>query len=359
MKTNVKLYAIVSTVLLIIASGCGNNDSTEKEEYVEKITNVEFFTVKPVQFIENISLPVVVLPYKEVNLGLTNGGRVTKILVDKGDRAKEGQLLLETDDIVLKAAYDMAKSTLEWQKSEFARIEKLYNDKVITEADYDAAKHALAQAESSCEIAEKNYEEATLEAPFSGIVTSRNVENGDLLAPGTPAFRIIDISSVKVQAGIPEKYIVDFKKGNKVRITIDAIPDREFEGTINYIAPEASREVRTFLAEIIVNNADGSIRAGVMGNARIVRKVNENALMIPINALIETQNGMIVYVLKEGDIVEERRISTMNGNDLMIQTKGLSAGEKIITKGNYDLIDGEKVNVTGEYIYAGEGEEIL
>ena len=115
----------------------------------------------------------------------------------------------------------MAKSTFEWREKEFVRYEKLFKDESISEADFDAAGHALIQAESSYKIAQKNFEDATLEAPFGGIVTMRNVEVGDILAPGTPAFRIIDMKRVKVQTGIPEKYIGDFEKGNKVKITID------------------------------------------------------------------------------------------------------------------------------------------
>jgi multidrug efflux pump subunit AcrA (membrane-fusion protein) len=129
-----------------------------------------------------------------------------------------------------------------------------------------------------------------------------------------------------------------------------------FKGVINFISPEADSRVRTFLAEIIVNNNIGLIRAGIMGNAKILRNVHKDAIMIPINTLIETQNGRIVFVLKEGNVVEERKIEMMEGTDLMVQVKGLSAGEKIISKGQYDLINGEQVNVTGEY--SSEIEEV-
>ncbi len=350
------LKCVLLAILLLAVVGCGKKNAAETDNYVEKITNVEFFQIIPTRFEENIVLPIVIFPDKVVNMGMTNGGRVTRIHVDKGDSVKEGQLLLETDDKILKAALEMAKSTFEWREKEFVRYEKLFKDESISEADFDAAGHALIQAESSYKIAQKNFEDATLEASFGGIVTMRNVEVGDILAPGTPAFRIIDMKRVKVQTGIPEKYIGDFEKGNKVKITIDSIPEREFDGTINFIAPEASPEVRTFLAEIFVDNSDGSIQAGVMGNAQIIRNIYENALMIPINALIETQKGHIVFVLKDGDIVEERYVDVLGGNELMIQIAGIFAGEKIITKGNYDLIDGEKVNVTGEYKYVS-GEE--
>jgi len=258
-------------------------------------------------------------------------------------------ILLETDDVLLKAQYDIANASLEFQKTEFERDEKLFKEGSITAAAFDGSKFQLSEAQSTYDMAKKRYEDATLKAPFSGIVTSRTVEVGDILAPGSPAFRIIDMSRVRIQAGIPEKYIGDFKVGNDVNITLDAVPEVNFKGIINFISPEANSQVRTFLAEMVVDNSKDLIRAGIMGNAKILRNVHENALMIPINALIETQNGRIVYVLKEGNVVEERKIEIQERTDVMIQVKGLNSGEKIISKGQYDLIDGERVNVTGEY----------
>jgi membrane fusion protein, multidrug efflux system len=354
MRNFLKFIALAILPLTFVA--CGSSDVEETDAYVEKITNVEFYQVQPVLFEENITLPIVIRPDKEVNLGVTNGGRVTRINAEKGSTVKKGQLLLETDDKVLRALLDNAEATLDWQKKEFARYEKLFNDENISAADFDAVKHSKIQSESAYTIAKKNFDDATLEAAFGGIVTMRGVEIGDMLSPGAPAFRIIDMRVVKVQTGIPETYIGDFDTGDLVQITIDAIPGRIFEGKINYISPEASPGVRTFLAEISIDNKDGALRAGTMGNAQIIRNVYENALMVPMNAITETQKGHMVFVLKAGDVVEERSLNVLGGDELMVQVEGISAGEKIITKGNYDLIDGEKVNVTGEYDYAGSEE---
>lgn len=345
-------------ILLMIVAGCTGNDAPKEEAYVEKVTNVEYITVNPVQFEENITLPIVVLPSREVNLGITTGGKVTAILVDKGDRVKKGQVLLETDDVICLAQFELAQASLEFQEHEYERNEKLYHEGTISEANFDAARLALAQVKSSYAMAKKNYNETRLKAPFGGTVTMRNVEVGDILAPGSPAFRIIDMGTVKIQAGIPEKFINDFNEGNKVFITLDALPGRVFEGIINFIGPEANTQVRTFPAEMVVENRDGSIRAGVLGNARILRNIHEDALMIPFNAMIETEKGTRIFVLKDGDVVEERAVETFGGNDLMMRVSGIAPGERVITKGHYDIVDGEKVNVTGEYRVSGEEEDV-
>jgi len=339
---------VIASAVLVFA-GCAKK-TTETESEFTKITNVEIFTVKLSTFEDFITLPVVVTPDKEVHLGLTGGGKVTKITVDKGDRVTEGMTLLETDDVLLKANYDMARAALEYQENEFARSEKLFREGSITEAAFDAAKLQRAQAQSSFDIAKKQYEDAVLKAPFAGVVTSRSVEVGDILGPGSPAFRIIDMSRVKIQAGIPEKYITDFTVGNTVSIVFDALGDVRFTGKIHYISPEADTSVRTFLAEILVNNPKGLLKTGIMGDASILRNVHENAVMIPINAVIETQFGRIVFIARENNTAEERSIKIGNSNGTRILvTDGIEPGERIIGKGQHDLVDGEPVNITGEY----------
>ncbi len=368
-----RLTVITIPLLLLLAYGCGGGDTGsgvqanvssgqgapgETAQTGEvKVTNVETYTVTPIVFDERLTLPVAVMPYREASLGLTGGGKVVKINTDKGDRVSKGDVLLETDIVLLRANRDLAKSTLEYQQKEFERSERLFNDGSITEAAYDAAKLQLAQAKSSWEIAEKQLDDATLKAPFGGVITMRNVELGDILGAGTPAFRLIDMNRVKIQAGIPEKYISDFKEGSEVQVEFDAFPGKVFQGKIDYISPEGDPGVRTFLAEIVADNKSGDLKAGIMGNAKLLRRQYKDANMIPLNSLIDTQDGRIVFVAGADNRAEQRNVEIGNASNLMVQVlSGISAGERVITKGHYDLLDGEQIKVTGEYA-AGNGEE--
>ena len=337
-------------LIILMLSSCSKKDDMAAETDFTKVTNVEVYTVSLSDFEDIITLPVIVSPYRAVNLGLPNGGKVTKINVDKGDRTTKGNILLKTDDVLFRAQHEQAKANLEYQKKEFGRSEKLFRDGSITEAAFDVSKLQLATAESSCDMAKKQYEDAVLEAPFTGTVTARHVEIGDILAPGSPAFRIIDVSRVRVQAGIPEKYIASFKIGSNVMVRFDAIPGKTFEATIDYIAPEANHSVRTFLAEMVVDNSDRAIRVGIMGNARILKEKTEDAILVPINAFVETQKGRVVFIAREDNTAEERIITYGESNDTMIHViSGLNPGDRIIAKGQHDLVTGERINITGEY----------
>jgi membrane fusion protein (multidrug efflux system) len=345
---------------LAAVPGCGGGDPQAAAQgggANGKVTNVEVYTVAPRTFTEYLTLPVVVTPYREASLSLVNGGRVARLLADKGDRVDAGRVLLETETEALRAALDLARATLEYQAGEFARNRQLFEAGSIPQAVFDGAKLALAQARSQHDIAQKQYDDATLEAPFGGTITMRNAEVGDVLGPGVPAFRLIDIDRVKVQAGIPERFIEDFRKGNTVTIAFDAIPGREFAGQINYLAPEASSSVRTFLAEIAIDNGAGLIRAGIMGNARIQRRTFPDALLMPLDALIETQFGRKAFVVRDDTLAAERSIRIDgSGEDMVVVTAGVRAGERVVTKGQHGIVDGDRVRVTGEYRQAARRE---
>ncbi len=354
MMNRLRSVLVGGTVIAVALAGCGN-EKTDVKESPEPVTNVAVYEVAPMSFDDYITLPVQVRSYREVNLGIMNGGRVTALRADKGNRVSAGAVLLETDADMLKAALEQARAQFEYQQQEFARAQQLYEGGSFTDAALDAAQLALASARNALTIAQENLDNATLEAPFNGTVVMRQAELGEILAPGAPAFRLIDNSRVRVKAGIPEKYIASFRVGSNANIRFDAIPGETFTGTIGFISPEADPQVRTFPVEIIVNNPGGHIRSGIMGNARILRSRLENAILIPLDALVETQDGRSVYIVRSDNTAERRAVTLGEASsELMIEVvAGIQPGDRVIVKGQHDLVTGENVKVT-EVLNAGD-----
>lgn len=332
--------------LFLFSQGCGNGNSVEDVSKVRTI-NVETYTVTPRNFESYIHLPVIVSPIKEVNLGLTGGGKVAELKADQGDFVKEGAILLKLDDTMLKANYEIAAANLEFQKTEYARTEQLFKDGTISASVMDAAKLQLSQAQNAFTLAKKALDDSVLKAPFTGTITARLVEVGAIMGPGTPAFRLIDARTVKVKTGIPEQYIQDFEKGSNVTIKFDSLPEKTFRGTISYISPEADPQVRTFVAEITVGNSENLLKAGIMGNASILRNYYARSIVIPLNAVVETQTGPVVYTSQGDSTAHMNNVvlgETSNG-DVRI-ANGIKAGDKVIIRGQYDIVEGDRIRVT-------------
>jgi RND family efflux transporter MFP subunit len=122
-----------------------------------------------------------------------------------------------------------------------------------------------------------------------------------------------------------------------------------------FLSPEADPAVRTFQAEILVENRDGSLMAGLLGNARLLRRSFENAVVIPLNAVIEGQTGRNAYVVENG--LASRRDIELGGisGEYTRVISGINPGEALIVSGQFSVVDGERVNVTGEITIDGEG----
>lgn len=352
-----KFLCLLGLAALVAVEGCAPGEAKDQAP-AGKVTNVEVYTVVPTTFVEHISLPAVVVPNRQADLSLVGGGRVARVLVDKGDRVVAGQILLETETEMLRAAHDLAVASLEFQTGEFQRAQSLFQTGSINESAFGAAKLAFAQAQSQRDISRKQLRDATLRAPFAGTVALRHVEVGDVLGPGSPAFRLIDVDPVRIQVGIPERLIGDFRTGNTVSVALDALPGTPLLGRLDYLSPEATSSVRTFLAEIVIPNADGAVRAGIMGNARIQGRTFENALLMPMDALIESQAGRRVFVVRDDTLAAERPIAIAASDETMVVvTDGVRAGDQVVTKGQHDIVNGDRVRITGQY-RPGAGVEV-
>ncbi len=335
--------------ILTIGSGCSSGDAGNPAP-PGRVTNVEVYPVVPRTFVEHFSVPATVVPRRQVDLSMVGGGRVTAVQVDKGDRVEAGQTLLQTDTTSLQAAFDLAAANLEFQTGEFERASRLYEAGSINQSAFAAARLALAQARSERDIARQRLKDATLEAPFTGMITQRHVELGDVLGPGAPAFRLIDADRVKVQVGIPERLVGDFRIGNTVSIELDALPGEVLSGRLEYLAPEASPGVRTFLAEMLLDNHNGMVRSGLMGQARIQRRTFSDALLVPLDALIEGQDGRQLFVVRHDTLAVQRAIDiAATDAGMMVVRRGIDIGDRVVTKGQHELVDGDRVRVTGEY----------
>lgn len=348
MKKVISIMISLMGALAVLSFGCGGSQEAAQEQPVTRITNVRTYTIEPMLFEEYIQLPVTVRPYREVELGVANGGEVVAIHADKGTQVREGTVLIETDKTLAAAQLRTAQANLDYQQSEFNRSRRLLDEGSITQAAFDVVQLQVSLARSSVDQAQKQVDNSTLVAPFSGVITDRSAEIGAILSPGYPAFRLIDINRVKVLTGIPEKYISDFKVGSLVNIRFDAYPERLYNGRIDFISPEADPAVRTFRAEIVVNNSDHTLKAGIMGNARILRKTIEDAIVIPLNAVIEGQTGRVVYILR--DNVAQRVTVELGGSrgEYVHVISGIEPGDRLVVAGQYEVVTGERVNVTGE-----------
>lgn len=343
MKNIFYLLIFIITGSLTLQS-CGKEGET-KTEPEKKIQAVKIIEVTGRPFEETYKIVGIVKPFNSAKISSEEGGLITYQPFDKGSRVSNGQVVVRLRKDQDIASYDQATTQYELAKSNFERMEKLYEEKVATEQDYTNAKFQLELTERSLDVLETRLSKSYVTSPISGIVDQKYLGKGEVCGPGTPILNVVEVSRVKISAGIPESYVGEVEKGSQVKITFDVYPGEEFNGTVSYVSPTLSPVNRTFEIEVILNNKDGRLKPEMSANIEIERSNSDNAIVLPQDYIVDFGNEKFVFIL-ENDIAKKRVVSLggRNNNDVLISS-GLNQGDKLIIEGFQSITDGDKVQV--------------
>ena len=334
------IFVVLASVLFI---SCGSNE--ENIEKKEKLPTVRTQIIEVQSFTEAYNIIGVVKPYDEATLSSEEGGLITFLRVDKGDRVRRGQVIARLKKDVDYASYQQSLAQYELARINFERMESLYLDDVTTEAEYTNAKLNLEIAEKTVDVYERRLSKGYVRSPINGVVDAKYMFKGEVSSPGAPIVKIVNVSKVKISAGIPERYINDVSKGSKVKITFDILPGEEYNGTVNYVSPTLSKVNRTFEIEVVLDNPDRKLKPEMSANVQVTRFSVDNAIILSQDLVVDFGEEKYVFVL-ENDIAKKRivTIGGRNGNDILIES-GLNLGDKLIYEGYQSLVDGDKVKV--------------
>ena len=320
----------------------------------------------------------------KVNEARSQAGEARAAVETNNAQLKEAVSSVETSRAQLKdseAAMERAKLDFDraqalfasesMTKPEFDAAKERYE---VTKAKYDAAKAQVAVAEAKVNTAKfqigaaesrmKTSEavvytasiplgDAQLKSPLSGVVIERKVEVGQLVSTGTPAFVLADLSSVKAAFGVPDLSLSNFKLGDTLTMTTDAIPGTEFTGHISRISPAADQSSRVFDVEVTIPNQQGLLKPGMIASMSVNEMTASTEVpVVPLTAVTRSKadpNAYAVLVVEEegGKRVARMRTVTLgesHGNSVTVSS-GVKAGEIVITTGVTQVVDGEEVRV--------------
>jgi membrane fusion protein (multidrug efflux system) len=278
--------------------------------------------------------------------------QVTQLLVEEGDRVRKGRVLLRLQDDEQRSALDKVKSQLEKAEREYARQERLHAQELISEQDFNDATYDLDQLRISLSDAERELGYTEVRAPISGTITTRLVNLGDQVQIGQHLFDIIDFNSIVALVYIPEKHLSALRPGLPARITAQASGDREYLGPVKRISPIVDPQSGTIKVTIDVGGQPG-LRPGMYVDVDLVMAENEQAVLVPKQALVYDNEQLFVYRMRadEDRRVERIFIEPRLSDKFFIEpVAGLDAGDRIVTAGQAGLKDGSLVSLPGDEI---------
>ena len=268
--------------------------------------------------------------------------RITRLLVDVGDRVAAGQKVAELDN----AALAQAKAQYENTKANYERSNELYQFGGESKANWEAMK-------TSYEVAKFTYENllenTTLVSPISGVVTARNYDVGDMCG-GQPIFVVQKINPVKIMISVSESLYSYIKKGMAVTVEFDALPEQQFSAKVSRITPSIDASTRTFPVELVLANDKELVKPGMYARVTMNYGTRQNVVVPDVAVVKQLGSGnRYVYVYKQDGTVAYQKVEIgRRMGDKFEILSGVADGDVVVTSGHIALKDGIAVEVVNE-----------
>jgi RND family efflux transporter MFP subunit len=318
-------------------------------------------------------------PATRVDMAFKVGGYVDSIIkvrgvdgkpriLQEGDAVRQGMELaaIRRTDYAQKlgeaqASLSQSKAALEQAQLDFDRVSKLAEHGSVAAAELDGARTkrdsaaaTLTGATVRVEEAQTSLADTSLRSPLDGVVLRRGIEIGQLAAPGTVAFSVADVSSVKTVFGVPDTMLPRVHLGAAQTVSTEAYPGATFAGRISRVAASADAKSRVFEVEVVVPNADGRLKPGMVAALSIEKGVQgvAEAPLVALSAIVRSPahaGKFAVFVLDDGGgktvaRAHEVELGEYLGRVIPVKS-GLSGGERVVVQGAGLLSDGEEVEV--------------
>lgn len=343
--------------VLVAVGACGDAqadgaDAAPEQPGFARVINVQVEEVAPQSFREEIRLTGVAWADQDVAIAAEESGVIREIFVDKGARVSAGQPILKIDDRVLQAEVAQARAQADFAQQTWDRRKRLWEeDQVGSELAYLEARFAAEQTAANLAALEHRLDRTTVRAPFDGVLDDRTVELGSMVSPGQTVGRVVALGTVKVAAGVPERYAPDVRRGGRSVVRFDVLPGETFEGSIDFVGSTVTPENRTFPIEIRMANPGGVVKPEMVATVVLERRALDAAYVVPQDALVRVEDGYVLFVAEEGAQGLEARarrveLGPSQSNRVVIES-GLQAGDRLIVVGQRSVANGDRINVVG------------
>ena len=347
MKSRSTIYGLLVLPLLL---ACGASD--DREELGAPPVVIASVEVRDLE--ERIDATGELVAKEDAQIASEISGRITEILVDEGDAVEAAQVLLEIDperrNLELadaQAGLTEAGAALGEQERDYQRARTLHERGIASDADLDQAETALALARSRAEsararvgVAERAVRDASVRAPFAGLIARREVSRGEFVNAGQPLFELVALDPVEVEFHLAERDSSRVAVGQEVRVSVAPFPGEAFQGVVTVVSPTIDARTRTLRVKAQIDNSEGRLRPGLFARADLGIAVRDGVLLVPEEAILLRSDGSVVFRRVEGNRVERVIVETGDHRGTQVEiVHGLAPGDQVVTRGQAGLVD--------------------
>lgn len=338
-----KITSVV--VLLLFIVSCKKEEASNQNK--TQPVNITVEEIKPSVMIDGIQVAGTAKAFEDVMMSPEEGGIVKAWMKKKGDRVKKGDLIVMLKDEVIKAGYDAAVAQYQIAHLNVEKQRSVFEQQGISELQYKNMVYGRDAAKANVDLMKARWDRTQLRSPIDGVVDNTVPNAGEMAPPGVPIARVVNTSTIKIQAEIPELYSGTIKTGTQASVTFDAVPGEKLNGNVSFAGTTVSAANRTLLVEIHLPNPNGNIKPEMVAKVNLVRQKKNNAILVSENLIqLVDRDRYIVYV-ENNSVAQERRVTIggRDGNRVEV-VSGLNIGERLIVSGYQKLVDGSPVVIT-------------
>jgi RND family efflux transporter MFP subunit len=328
---------------------------TEHDTTIKKnLPSVTTFVLEPSRFEHFVEVHGNVKSDKSADLFAIAGGRVQRILVQEGDRVRQGQMLIDLDNGAMDQQIAAAEAGFNLAKDIFEKQNRLWEQHIGSEVQFLQAKTQKEQAQASLAALREQHRLTQVTAPFDGVVDDIMVSVGDMTNPMAPVARVVDASGATLEADVPEGYMRSVKNGDPVKVVFPSTGDT-LAAALTNVSRFINPTNRTFRVGVRVPAGDGLLRPNLLSVIHVRDFQKDSALVVPSRTIQEDVNGknyLFVLDTKDGkkrtkkvmvDRVMDYKKSTLV---VPVETAGTSlSGATIVDEGAKSVADGQEVKV--------------
>jgi membrane fusion protein (multidrug efflux system) len=352
----------VAASLLLLAFLLLTQPGTDAQE--RSLPSVRAATIRTGTVVRSIEAAGALKPWRDVTMASQVAGTVTVVRCHTGQWVAKGNVLVELDDELARvtvqettAAVERADAQLRQTTTDLERAEQLLETADISEAEFELlslrrteASAAVAAAQAQLKRAQRALRDTRIRAPFAGSVAQRFVEVGTWITPGQPVARVVDLSRMKADFGIPQQRTPELSVGMTAKLIVDLYPGVEFPAQVYRVGVVADPASGQFPVEVSVSQSSAHpLRPGMAVRLNLDTQTRGDAVLVPKEAVIDRGGNSHVLVVDRSQRVRLRRVElgSSSGGFRELVSGNLKPGDVVVTAGKENVADGDQVDFGG------------
>lgn len=351
MKWQNKFWAIAAIPFLCVSFSfysCGKNGEAKDKNGAEEeavLIPVEVTVVSQDEISAFLSGTATIETEEEAEVVAKTSGIVERILVEEGMPVRKGQILAQLEDDMLAIELEKAVADLDKLENDYHRNKELFSKKLISKEEFQNKRFEYDAQKATYKRAKLNLEYASIRAPFSGVVATRYIKNGNMISVNQPAFKVVDFEHLIANLFVPEGEAHKIEIGQRAQLNFDATNATTFAGRVARISPIVDPASGTMKVTVAVNSAGSNIKPGMFVRIRIVYDTHPKSMLIPKQAVLAEDEEESVFIVQDS-VAIRKHVKTGFTSETMVEIlSGLSLGEQVVVVGQNGLKDSSKVEI--------------